>query len=265
MGSSGRRKLRRLQLGACKKLTVTWWIGGWTVGVHLSRAKAGKRAEKSNLSPRKTRRGQRAGASRLGRFLRDTHVDREAAKLLVSAVRYAAPLSPVRPPSEKTTSSRVVNHSGRKHLWAVKAGNRLAARRPVQQLVRKIDPDWGYLSRTRARQAVEALNLDGPTWRRFSDWWHVYSYKCRWIGAVESREGRDPISFLAGRNVAVGANDLFSLLGELRGLGQLPPPEPLPRGPRVVDTLQVCEVCGFVGTPLAPHWRRVCYGRKERR
>jgi len=192
----------RLQLGVNRKSTVVRWMNSLAVRVELSKMKANEGAEKSFLT-RKTRRGQRAGASGLARL----RVDRGAAKLLVSAIRNAAPKQSSAP-GEKTVSSRKVNHMGRKHIWALKAGNRLASRRLVQQLVKKIPDRWGYLSRSEAKRAVN--DLDIPPFWRFRDWWHVYSYRCRYIGARP--EGKDPYSFLAGQNPRVGGWDLDDFL-----------------------------------------------------
>jgi len=201
----------RLQLGVNRKSTAVRWIGGQTVGVCLSRMKADERAERSKPSRGKGRRGQRGGTSRLGRFLRDTHVDKEVANLLVSAVRSAAPSSTPALVS-KPISSRKANHIGRVHIWAVKAGNRLAARRPVQQLIKKVPDDFGYLSRRQAKEMAENLGIGTPSWARFRDWWHCYSYRCRYLGARP--EGKDPLSFLAGRRPVVGANDLLDFLSK---------------------------------------------------
>jgi hypothetical protein len=217
MAASRRRKLLRLQLGVNRKSTVTRWMNSWTVGVQLSKMKASERAERSLLT-RKTRRGQRGGASGDSRLW----VTRSVANLLVSAVRNAAP---GRTPAlaEKVPSARKVNHSGRKHLWAVQAGNRLAARRPVQQLIEKVPDHYGYLSRSQARKMVRDMGIGESRFSRFRDWWHLYSYKCRHIGARS--EGRDPMSFLAGRRPRVGAEDLFDFLSK----------SDLPRASRPID------------------------------
>lgn len=171
-----------------------------TVGVVLSREKADKGAERSFL-PRKTRRGQRGGGQ--------IYVDRDVARLLVSAVRNAAP----RPPpalNEKPQNSRRVNHQGRKHLWAVKASNRLAARKPVAELIREMPWDFGHMSRSEAKRFVNVLALGSDRWNRFSEWWHVYSYKCRHIGTRP--EGQNPLHFLALRSPRAGVADLEDLV-----------------------------------------------------
>lgn len=251
MASSRRRRCRRLQLGANRKSTAFRWIGGWTVRVHFSREKAEERAEKSKPSRGKTRRGLRGGACGLERIL----VDRESAKLLVSAVRNAAPgTSPAL--AEKKTSSRVVNHQGRKHLWAVMAGNRIASQASTKRLVKRIPDDFGYLSRSRAKKAVEGLGMDSEQWKRFARSWHVYSYKCRYMGAVASRAGKDPLSFLTGLQPKVGANDLLDFLSR----SDLPRPEPPPVGRSVVANLVVCS-CGTILSNERNHRRRFgCVG-----
>jgi len=223
MATSRRRRYRRLQLGENRKSTAIRWIGGLTVGVNFPRVKADEGAEKSFLT-RKTRRGQRGGISGLGRLF----LDREAARLLVSAVRSAAPRS-APALDEKIPSPRKVNHMGRKHIWAEVAANRLARRKPVQQLIKKVPDDWGYMSRSAARRAVADLGVGTPSWERYRDWWHLYSYKCRHMGARP--RGKDPMSFLAGENPKVGAADLMDFLSR-SDLPRAASPPPV-RRPRV--------------------------------
>lgn len=109
MVSSRRRKVRRCLLGVTLKATRIWWIGQVTVRVMAVvrskstrpvREKADHGAEKSCL-PRRKRRGLRGGKRR--------------------ALRCA----PQNPPAtaSKSQSSRRVNHTGRKFIWAVKASN----------------------------------------------------------------------------------------------------------------------------------------------
>jgi hypothetical protein len=176
-----------------------------TVGVVLSREKADKGAE-TVLPPRKTRRGQRGGASGLARIW----LDREASRLVVSAVRSAAPTDATPALKEKPQSARRVNHQGRKHLWAVRASNRLAARKPVAELIKEMPWDFGHMSRSEAKRFANVLGVGSDRWNRFRDWWHEYSYKCRHIGCRP--EGRDPLHFLALRSPKAGVQDLEDLV-----------------------------------------------------
>lgn len=238
-----RRRIRRLQLGANRKSTAVRWIGSWTVGVQVP-CEGGQRGRKVLPKPRKTRRGQRGGASGLARLA----VTKEVARLLVSAVRNAAPRH-TSALDEKTRSSRVVNHKGRKFLWAVKAANRIAARNPAPQLMKEVPSDFGHLSRSQARATVKRLGV-GETnrWELFSRRWHLYSYKCRHMGAPT--EGSNPLHFLCLRAPHVGGLDLMDLL-DLSGLR---PADPLPP-PRLVNA--VCRSCGYVG-PSGTHADEDC-------
>jgi len=222
MVANSRRKLERLQLGVNRKSTVTWWIGCWVVRIHTTVRKQVK-GPKGPALPRRTRRGQRGGSK-------------------MSASRSAALLPTPALPS-KTRSSRKVNHVGRKFLWAVKAANRLAARRPVRQLMEKVPEDYGYLSRRQAADCVRDLGVgETERWERFRRSWHLYSYKCRHVGAPV--EGQSPLHFLCLRAPHVGGLDLLSLL---RDAGLRPrTPEP----PRL--RTQVCRSCGYVG-PSGSH------------
>jgi len=99
MGSSHRRKLRRYLLGATQKATRVWWIGQVTVRVmdvsrwyttRPVREKAHYGAERSSLI-KKSNGGLRGTGS----------VPRQTV--------------------DKSQSSRLINHMGRKHIWAQKA------------------------------------------------------------------------------------------------------------------------------------------------
>jgi hypothetical protein len=116
MGSSTRRKERRYLLGATPKATRLWWIGQVTVRVmtvcdsklstrHV-REKAQYGAERS-CRDRRRKRGLRRGKSR-------------------SRGRQPRRSSPPRQPLPKPLSSRLVNHRGRKFVWAKKKCNELA-------------------------------------------------------------------------------------------------------------------------------------------
>jgi len=234
MVATARRRMFRLQLGVDRKSTASWWMGSLTVRVGIVRVKAGEGAEKSFRSQRKTRRGLRGGATGLARL----RVTREVAHLLVSAIRTAAPVTSTAPEGE-TRSSRVVNHKGRKFLWAVKAANRIAARKPTKQLIEVVPSDLGRLSRSQAREAVRALGVgDSVRWARFARSWHLYSYKCRHVGVPT--EGQSPLHFLGLRAPQTGGEDLMELafLSGLRPRAVTPPPPP-----RHV----VCRSCGYIG------------------
>lgn len=210
---------RRQLLGADKKVTTFRWMGGVTVGVMLTKRKR-ETGPKGPCVTRKTRRGQRGGRS-------------------VSAVRNAAPSRPSAR-AGKPQSSRFVNHSGRKHIWSAKAANRLAARKDVKQLIEKLPSDFGHLDRVVSRSVVHRLGVGRPVgpWARFKASWHVYSYKCRHMGA--HAEGDNPLHFLALRSPRAGLADLEELLG------RLPKPDPY----KCIDNH--CESCGSVTTKVVP-------------
>jgi hypothetical protein len=225
-----RRRVLRLQLGVNRKSTAVRWMGSLTVGVEFPSGKRTKGPKGPSSSQRKTRRGQRGS----GNGFLSCFIDREASRLLVSAVRSAAP-NTTPAPQGKPRTSRVVNHSGRKFLWAVKAANRIAARKPVLQLMEKVPGDFGHLSRAEASAAVRELGVgDSSRWVKFSRWWHLYSYKCRHLGVPT--EGSNPLHFLCLRAPHVGGLDLLELIQHLR------PPSPPPRH-------TVCRSCGNVGPP----------------
>jgi len=247
MVANGNRKLKRQQLGVDRKGTATRWMGSLTVRVEVSRAKAGEGAERSFRSQRKTRRGQRGG------FWRTVLLTKDVARMVVSAVRCAAPTTPSAP-AEKTRSSRFVNHRGRKFLWAVKAANRLAARQVVQRLIQKLPEDLGYLSRSRAREVVRDLGVgETDRWEMYRRWWHVYSYKCRHIGAPV--EGQSPLHFLGLRAPHVGGWDLLSLLRE----ANLRPRSPSPLRLHV----QACRSCGYLGPSGSHDFGAGCAARRR--
>jgi len=226
MGSSRSRKLFRLSSGVNRKLTTTRWIGGLTGRVNFPREKASVKAERSVRSTRKTRRGQRGG--------------RKSA----SAVCHAAPSSP-RPSSRKTQSVRVLNHSGRKFWWAERAANRLAARKPVLQLIKEMPWDFGHMSKGQARGLSQALDIGSARWVQYTRWWHLLSYRCRFVGVPSPSS--DPLHFLALRSPRAGGADLEELL-LFSGLRPDPPPDPFLRR-------RFCSTCGceFSGYAYS-HW-----------
>jgi hypothetical protein len=128
MVSSLSRKLRRLQLGATTTITAIRWIGAWTVEVHPCAfngrtkklyVKADNGAERSFPHQGKRGIGQREFLSKDSR-----------------------------PKTSKLDSPRVVNHSGRKFIWARVASNKLsAACRKVDAIPRKT----GYPEERRRR------------------------------------------------------------------------------------------------------------------
>jgi hypothetical protein len=202
-----------------------------TVGVNVVARKREKGPKGPSFSTRKSRRGQRGG------------------RKVLSAVDSAARPSP-RPSPAISKISRRLNHSGRKHWWTVKAANKLAARKDVQQFVREMPWDFGHLSRTQARRLTTALAIGSPHWVRFRDAWHVYSYRARHIGARP--EGRDPLHFLALRSPKAGGADLEELISFL------------PQRPQPVDQQmsRFCRHTGcgvrFFGTPDAHSHCRHC-------
>lgn len=224
MVSSESRKERRLQLGAYRKSTAIRWIGCWVVRILFAAGKRMKGLKSPSLN-KKTRRGQRGH----GKSERD--LSRSS----------TLPKTPAR--TEKPQSSRKFNHSARKHWWAVKAANRLSAREPVKQLIKEMPWDFGHMSSSQAKRFADALRIGSPRWVKFRDSWHVYSYRCRWIGARP--EGRDPLHFLALRSPRAGGADLEELFSFLP---RQAPPEP----PRIT---RFCRRCGdrYFGVP-SDHW-----------
>jgi len=172
-----------------------------TVRVPLGQAKAGEGAEKSFLKQRKTRRGLRGGKS-------------------LSAVGYAA-----RAPSahaEKGASSRVVNHKGRKYLWAMKAANRLASLKPTQRLLEAFPENETELRRWKRAVHAEnrrrlALNPNRvPLLTQYLRRWHVlasHARKCDIPPICAFEEG--PWKFLKMRTPCWGAADLLDLAAHL--------------------------------------------------
>jgi len=107
MPSSRRRKVRRHLLGASKKAIGLWWIGRVTVRVmYPSRGKK---------STRCVREKAQYGAEKSSLTKESPRGLREA------SVKARLPAT-----EDKSLSSRVVNHSGRKFIWARKAANDLA-------------------------------------------------------------------------------------------------------------------------------------------
>lgn len=109
MVSSSRRKLRRYLLGATQKAVRMWWIGQITVRVmsvsrvtttRTVRVKAHCEAEKSRQI-RRRKRGLRINRDRGN----------------------ADPI--IRQPLPKSSNARVINHIGRKFIWAVRSSNDL--------------------------------------------------------------------------------------------------------------------------------------------
>lgn len=149
-GASTRRRIQRLQLSVNRKSTATRWMNAWTVGVCVSKMKAGKGAEKSCRS-RRSRRGQRLGKVR---------------------ARGGKPRSttPTGPPRQSGYERRI-NHQGRKYLWAVQAANRLASTRAGSRLITN-------------------FSREGPEWLRREEGQVTYQWFCRsWHGiARHARE-----------------------------------------------------------------------------
>lgn len=119
-GSNLRRRIKRAQLSVNRKSTVSRWMNAVTVRVNVIKMKARERAEKS-CRPRRRRRGQRGGKKRRSR-----------------EGKSRSSVSTPRPSKSKTSSSRKVNHSGRKFIWALKAATAFANRKVVQQVAKEL-------------------------------------------------------------------------------------------------------------------------------
>jgi len=158
MVSNLRRKVRRYLLGATQKATGIWWIGRVTVRVmngfdckivRSVRVKADHGAEKS----RRTRRRKRSLRRRESRSCKGSSAPPAA--------------------NSKTRSSRVVNHSGRKFIWAVMASNKFRGtcerfakipRGPIdpnRKLYRiRLDMKWALWAKWhRLHQRAEAVGI----------------------------------------------------------------------------------------------------------
>jgi len=103
MPSSRRRKVRRYLLGASKKAIELWWIGRVTVRVMYP--------SRSKKSTRCVREKAQYGAEKSSVI---TEIPRGLRERKQPATE------------EKPLSSRKINHSGRKFIWARKAANDLA-------------------------------------------------------------------------------------------------------------------------------------------
>lgn len=184
MASSRSRKLRRLQLGANPKLIAIRWMGQWTVEVQIGRGfrthlsapmKANEKAEKS-CPHRRRKRGLRKHKVR-------SRVCQTRRSLVIPAT------------APKTQSARLVNHRGRKFIWAVSTSNQF--RRDCQRYLKikkfiSSDIDGqvtkhrpiGVRSRLRQRWVIlseRAKKLDIPYQAAFHrTFWDYLQIECRY-------------------------------------------------------------------------------------
>jgi len=196
MPSSRNRKAKRLQLGVNRKLTVTRWTNGMTGRVVLSRINprgfasecdnngkmlplGGIELAGGNVRPASTTRsleGEKAseGAERSCRPRRRLRGLRKGKRRSRGGKPRRTPSLPA--PEAKRGHERRVNHSGRKFIWAARAGNRLAnlkaARRFIDALPRIPQEVQNLLSREsfhreviRASSSVKAYAGFKKSWR----------------------------------------------------------------------------------------------------
>jgi hypothetical protein len=184
MASSRSRKLRRLQLGANPKLIAIRWMGQWTGRVQVSGVfrtslpvsmKANEKAEKS-CPHRRRKRGLRKHKIR-------SRVCQTRRSLVIPAT------------VSKPQSARLVNHRGRKFIWAVSTSNQF--RRDCQKYLKikkfvSSESDGkmtkhrpiGVRSRLRQRWVVlseRAKQLDIPYQAAFHrTFWDYLQIECRY-------------------------------------------------------------------------------------
>jgi hypothetical protein len=182
-GTSVRRRALRLLTGANRKLSVFRWISRQTVGVcQLFRApvfrqvgneKAEEGAEKSFRSHnlRRRRRGQRVGRPR------KRTVTREEVNL--------ARDTPVRPAEPKGVSARVVNHSGRKFIWAQRARSRVLRTRTFELFDKKLsEPPLSGLEFDERVTEAPGIFSEIPSWQAFSEHLRRLRSRARQCGIV---------------------------------------------------------------------------------
>lgn len=158
MASSSSRRLRRLQLGVTQKLTAIRWMGQWTVQVQivqrlgtrrLAPKKADERAEKS-CRDRRRKRGLRKGKVR-------------------SRVCQTRRSQPRPATSSKTQSARLVNHRGRKFLWAVRTSNQFRKDCQKYLKVRKFVSSSDIYGKVRQHRPVGMRSRLASRWRMLAD------------------------------------------------------------------------------------------------
>lgn len=264
MASSRSRKLRRLQLGANPKLTAIRWMGQWTVQVQVGRVfrtqipvsmKANEEAEKSRR-PRRRKRGLRKHKIR-------SRVCQTRRSLVIPAT------------SSKTQSARLVNHRGRKFIWAVSTSNQF--RRDCQKYLKikkfmSSDIDGkvtrhrpiGVRSRLRQRWVIlseRAKKLDIPYQAAFHrTFWDYLQIECRY-DATSTWD-----SILAG---LPRKSEPRSEVGELFSFGDIggnKPPDDVTMRDEVGNSRFVepvhCRFCSGLGTVPGlgyPNGCRHCY------
>jgi hypothetical protein len=212
------RRALRLQLGVNRKSTATRWMNGWVVGIQLSKMKAGEGAEKSFRSPhRRSRRGQRRGKRR---------------------ARGGKPRCPaLRPAKAKTPSPRVVNHRGRKFIWAQVTSSKLARLPVFERLEAKAEPYFG------GAKWLDRRLSDSSEWRQFGKVYSPFRRRAKAMGLSSPVVEMDLWTFVqvwssSSRSLEGMIDDLWFHLGAPSVTGDAP-------GPALQR--QVCRSCGYVG------------------
>jgi hypothetical protein len=181
MASSRSRKLRRLHLSVKRKASAIRWMGEWTVQVQVD---VGQRTTRP-LSKKADKWAEKSSAhTRRKRGLRKGHVRSRVCQTRRSVVRPAT--------SSKAQSARLVNHRGRKFLWAVRTSNQFRKDCQKYLKVKKFlrGPNGvqhrpiGMRSRLRSRWeslSAKAKLLDIPYQAAFHrTFWDYLQIECRY-------------------------------------------------------------------------------------
>lgn len=246
-------------------------MGCQIVGIWLPQMKtSGRVGNQPCASSRKRgRRAHRAGTrtSRVGRSTPRQRSRREVCNLATGGRGG--------PPPPKTSSLRKMNHSLRKHLWAAKAANRLAATPVASRLIKNFPAriaEYGdsYTWAEFCKEVLSSTSKESPAHGRRKA--QLEAYRLRWhrVHAHGEKMGlhpnivvyRNPLKFLMVRSPLVGDWDL--LLEHLYELGLPVPRKALPpvwespertRQPAGLVQVKRGELCRFCGGifPLGSH------------
>lgn len=215
--TSRTRQFRRLLLGVNRKSTGFRWMNGLVVEIKLSKRKAEQGVEKSCQAKRRSSRGQRKGkprgetARKLRRACLQTSKPTENREKvnLARSLGFSAPKS-------KTLGSRKANHSGRKFIWALIAGNRLAEHKSTHRLQAQL-----RVIREGGPRSIgvdnQSRKVNAKTWQRFYRMWYGIKYRARHIGIPDAAAvGPTAWSFLAEWDPALsGKEELMEMIEHL--------------------------------------------------
>jgi len=193
------------------------WMGVWIVEVHIPQMKVEREGGKRPSSQQKKRgsRSHRRGTrtSRVARSTAGITPTREDCNL--------AALAPVGPAPTKVASSRVLNHKLRVNLWAAKAGNRLAARKPASRLIENFPRAEIFVGREESEEAwntlcsmlIQSARPESRTrvrlaLRSFLQSWAKIAVRAERLGIHPMMAVyRGPVKFLMVRSPGVGGWD----------------------------------------------------------